>query len=59
MTRKATCKLIEMAQDGILTWETIARECLSAMSEDEVANMHLYREIEIEEEEEEEEEDGE
>ena len=39
MTRSATCELIEMAELGVLSWETIARECLQYMSEDEVRDM--------------------
>ena len=39
MVRDATCELIEMAENGMITWETIARECLQYMSEDEVRDM--------------------
>ena len=39
MARSATCELIEMAELGVLSWETIARECLQYMSEDEVRDM--------------------
>ena len=39
MTREATCELIEMAETGVLSWETVARECLQYMSEDEVRDM--------------------
>lgn len=39
MTREATCELIEMAENGAISWETIARECLQYMSEDEVRDM--------------------
>ena len=39
MAREATCELIEMAENGMITWETIARECLQYMSEDEVRDM--------------------
>ena len=35
----STCKVIALAEDGVLNWESIARECLSRMSEDEVAGM--------------------
>ena len=34
-----TLKLIEMAENGVLSWETIARECLQEKSEDDVADM--------------------
>ena len=37
--RKATNKVIEMAEEGFLSWETIARAALDYMSEDEVADM--------------------
>ena len=37
--RTATCKVIELAENGILSWETIAREALQYMSEDDVADM--------------------
>ena len=39
MARSATCELIEMAENGLLSWDTIARECLQYMSEDEVRDM--------------------
>ena len=37
--KTASCKVIELAELGILSWETVARECLQYMSEDEVADM--------------------
>ncbi len=37
--RKVTTKLIDLANDGVLDWETIAIACLSYMSEDHVADM--------------------
>jgi len=39
MPREATCELIDMAENGAISWETIARECLQYMSEDEVRDM--------------------
>ena len=54
--RKATNKLIEMAENCIISWETIARAALQYMSEDEVADMAQCNEF-IEDEDEEEEED--
>ena len=39
MPRYATCKLLEMAENESLSWETIARECLEFMSEDDVRSM--------------------
>ena len=37
--RQVTCQLIDLVDDGLLTWEQIARECLSYMSERDVADM--------------------
>lgn len=37
--REKTCVLIEKAEGGSLTWEAIARGCLSFMSEEQVADM--------------------
>ena len=53
--RKATNKVIDLAEEGALSWETIARAALNYMSEDEVADMAQYNEF-IEDEEEDEEE---
>ena len=39
MSRKITNKLLELLEDGALSWETVARECLSYMSEYDVADM--------------------
>lgn len=39
MSRDATCKIIDLVEDGVLSWESLARECLSRMSEDEAADM--------------------
>jgi len=39
MCREATGKIIDLAEDGALSWEAIARECLARMSEDEAADM--------------------
>ena len=39
MSRKITNKLLELLEDGALSWETVARECLCYMSEDDVADM--------------------
>lgn len=35
--RAYTCKLIEMAEEGMIDWESLARDALNWMSEDEVA----------------------
>lgn len=46
MTRKVTNKLIEdVVEGGVLSWEMIARACLSYMSEDEVADMAHINEL--------------
>ena len=37
--RSITLKVIKLAENGILSWETVARECLQEMSEDDVADM--------------------
>ena len=58
--RKATNKVIEMAENCIISWETIARAALQYMSEDEVADMaqcNDFIEDEDEDEEDEEEDD--
>ena len=39
MTRIMTGKLIDMAENGSLSWETIAVACLNYMSEYDVADM--------------------
>ena len=39
MGREYTSELIEMAEQMVIDWETIARECLARMSEDEVQEM--------------------
>lgn len=37
--RQATCKVLEMMEQGILDPAAIVRECLSYMSESDVADM--------------------
>ena len=37
--REATEKLINLAEEGVFSWEAIARAALNYMSEDEVADM--------------------
>ena len=39
MVRTVTSKLIDMADDGILSWETVAMACLNYLSESDVADM--------------------
>ena len=45
--RKATNKLLEMAEEGILSYETIAQMALKWMSENDVAEMCKAYEINI------------
>jgi len=37
--RKVTNQLIDLADDGVLSWQVIAIACLQYMSEDHVADM--------------------
>lgn len=39
MIREYTNKIIEMAEDGIIDWEDIARAALNWMSDDDVRDM--------------------
>lgn len=39
MPKSATEELIDLAEEGALSWEGIARECLQRMSEDDVKEM--------------------
>ena len=56
--REATEKLIDLAEEGVLSWEAIARAALDYMSEDEVADMAQCNEfIEDKDEDEDEEEE--
>lgn len=36
-SRKVTCELLDMAEQGVIDWETLARDALGWMSEYEVA----------------------
>lgn len=36
-SRKMTCTLIEMAENGLIDWESLARDALGWMSEADVA----------------------
>lgn len=36
---KHSTKLVELAENGVLSWEEIARECIAEMSEDDVEDM--------------------
>jgi hypothetical protein len=51
--RQATCKILEMMEEGLLSPESIVRECLSYMSESDVKDL-AHRAGWLEEEEEEE-----
>ena len=48
--RDTTNKLLEMCEDGVLRWETLARCCVKYMSEDEVTDMAFCNELIQEEE---------
>ena len=38
-SRQSTRRVINMAEQGVLLWEQVARDCLNYLSEDEVADM--------------------
>ena len=38
-TRQATARVIELAEQGVLVWEQIARDCMNYMSEYDVKDM--------------------
>lgn len=44
-TRKVTCQLIGNAEEGILSWESIARAALCYLSEYDVADMAHINEL--------------
>jgi hypothetical protein len=54
-TRDCTNKLVEAAEEGIISWEDIARECLAYMSESDVSDLVAFQDFFAEEDEEEEE----
>jgi hypothetical protein len=39
IVRKETNRVLEMAEDGVISWEDVARIALNWMSEDDVAEM--------------------
>jgi len=39
LTRKVTNTLVERIEEGLISWEEVARECLAYMSEDQVKDM--------------------
>ena len=51
--RKATNEIIELAEQGVISWESVALAALRYMSEDDVADMAHDNEWLTEEEEEE------
>lgn len=55
--RATTSRLLEMADDGVISWKDIAEAALRWMSEDDVAEMAKANEFFPEEEEDEEDED--
>lgn len=38
-SRRVTSKILDWAEQGIVEWENLARNCLTYMSESEVADM--------------------
>ena len=52
--RKTTNRLIELAEDGVLSWEELAKTALSWLSEDDVKRMAEVNEFLPEENEDEE-----
>lgn len=47
-TREVTSKVIEMAEEGIISWHDLAFMSLKWMSEDDVANMLRANEVFVE-----------
>jgi hypothetical protein len=50
--RRVTRRLIEIADEGLIDWESLARDCMNYMSEHDVADMAYcngYMETEQEE----------
>ena len=43
--RQVTNEIIEMVEEGALSWESIAMACLSYMSEDDVEDMAHANEL--------------
>ena len=52
MPRAYTDKLLELLEEGCISWEYVARECLCYMSENDVEDMCRASEIVVLEEEE-------
>jgi hypothetical protein len=53
MSREYTCKLYDLVDEGVITWEQIAKAALSYMSEYDVKDMAITEELVVEEEDEE------
>jgi hypothetical protein len=54
MIRKATTKVLELADNGLISYRTLAEMALKWMSEDDVAEMMKANELILEDEEDEE-----
>ena len=52
MSREYTCKLYDLVDEGVLTWEQIAKAALSYMSEYDVKDMAETEEFVVEDEDE-------
>lgn len=53
-SRQTTRRVIELADEGVLAWEQIARDCMNYMSESDVDNMsHINGYFEFEDQEDE------
>lgn len=50
MVRKVTSKVIELAEEGLISWHDLAVMALKWMSEDDVASMLNANEVYIDEE---------
>ena len=48
MVRKATCRALELADEGLISYRTLAECALKWMSEDEVAEMLKANELYLE-----------
>lgn len=50
LSRKVTCEILDMMDQGVLDPRTVADMCLNAMSEDDVAEMARLNELLVEDE---------
>ena len=57
MAREATCKLLEMVEEGVLDRDNVIMACVKYMSEDDVADMCHINDFFYEDEDDEEEDD--